>query len=821
MNRLFGLSSFFFTILRKILFLWVRTDVIGNNKEQLNLDPEKPVCYVLQYSSLSNRLVLEQECLNGGLPSSQAPIKLKTDDVRRAFFFLYRRQGHWFRKRQSPIVTERLRQLVHEGVEHSDLDVQIVPVTLFWGRTPDKERSLFKLLLSDNWSVAGRLQKLLIILVQGRNTFVQFSKPISLRQIIDESKNEEPRSTRKLARVLRVHFRRVRQTVLGPDLSHRRTLVQSLIHSPTVKEVIRDTAKKEDQPVEKVKARALKYGDEIASNVSMPAVRFLDVVLTWVWNKIYNGVRINNLETVQEVSKDNAVVYVPCHRSHIDYLLLSYVLYKNGIMVPHIAAGINLNLPIVGSILRRGGAFFMRRSFKNNRLYAAVFNEYVHQVFSRGYSVEYFVEGGRSRTGRTLQPKAGMLAMTLKSYLRDHNKSIAFIPVYIGYEKVLEGRTYLGELRGKKKEKESVFGLFKTLRSLRSSFGKVNVNFGEPILMGKLLDETQPQWRHQAFDSEYKPKWLNTVVEDLAQRIAIHINNAAAINPINMAALVLLSMSRQAMDEQVLIKQMNIFSNMLKATPYGSNVSFPEGDGKDWVAYTEEMGLITRQKQDLGDIISLEGSNAILMTYYRNNVLHMFALPALIASLFQNNDTLDRERIHFLVRSIYPYIRSELFIRWKEDELADVIDQWIQTLVDHHLLTRQGDDFSRPEVGTANFVTLGVLAKVIIQTLERYYISIEILRRQGPGNITARELEEQSTQMAQRMSILFGLNAPEFFDKSLFHGFIATLKANDVLSLDAEGRLLYSEKLDEVVEDAKLVLNSELRQGILQVTSLN
>ena len=308
-----------------------------------------------------------------------------------------------FRRRQSPILTARLKQLVHAVNTDASLDVQIVPVTLLWGRAPDKERSLFKLLLSDPWAVAGRLQKLLIILIHGRNTFVQFNKPISLRQVTSTVPTEEL-ATRKLARILRVHFRRVRQAVIGPDLSHRRTLVQSLIKSPVVKDAIREMAKHDNIPPAKARDRALKYADEIASNVSVAGVRFLDILLTRVWNRIYDGVRIHNIEAVQEVAKENAIVYVPCHRSHIDYLLLSYVLFHNGLMVPHIAAGINLNMPVVGSILRRGGAFFMRRSFRENKLYAAVFNEYMHSMLTRGYSVEYFVEGGRSRSGRTLPP---------------------------------------------------------------------------------------------------------------------------------------------------------------------------------------------------------------------------------------------------------------------------------------------------------------------------------------------------------------------------------------------------------------------------------
>ncbi|WP_111497500.1 MULTISPECIES: glycerol-3-phosphate 1-O-acyltransferase PlsB [Marinobacter] len=814
-----GLSALFFTLLRKILFLWVRTDVMGASRDQLELDPDKPVCYVLQYSSLSSRLVLEQEILRAGLPSSQAPLPIE-NGPRRSFFFLYQRAGGLFRRRHSPALTPRIKQITSLALHDSSQDIQIVPVTLFWGRSPDKEKSLFKLLLSDTWSVAGRLQKLLIILVHGRNTYVQFNRPISIQHVINEFRDNEERATRKLARILRTHFRRVRQAVLGPDLSHRRTLVASLVRTPAVKEAIRETARDKDLPPEKVRAKALKYGDEIAASMSVVTIRFLEVVLSWLWNRIYNGVAVNNIEVAQDVAKDNAVIYVPCHRSHIDYLLLSYVLYRNGLMPPHIAAGINLNMPVVGPILRRGGAFFMRRSFRDNPLYATVFNEYMHVMFSRGYSVEYFVEGGRSRTGRTLQPRPGMLSMTVRSYLRDHRKPIVFVPVYIGYEKVMEGRSYLGELRGKKKQKESIFSLFKTVRKLRNSFGEVAVNFGDPIRLNRVLDDVHPEWRDEAYDSDYRPRWLNTAVSALSDKVAEHINAAAAVNPIGMVATVLLSAQKLAMDERLLERFLDEFCDLIRSAPYSAHITFPEGNGRDWIAYCENMGLVSRFKQDLGDIIALEGNNAILMTYYRNNIQHLFALPALIACLFENFSTLKRERVVFLAGSVYPYIRSELFLQYPDDAVEPVIEHWIDVLAERGLLTRDGDKVCRPADGTEAALRLRSLSRFIIQTLERYHISIAILRKYGSGKISARELEEQSTQMAQRMSILFGVNAPEFFDKALFRNFIANLQRDEILTTDDNELLCYTEGLDEVAEDARLVLNMEMRQAIQQVTML-
>ncbi|WP_100639989.1 glycerol-3-phosphate 1-O-acyltransferase PlsB [Marinobacter salexigens] len=815
-----GIRSLILTLFRKILFLWVRTDVSGNSVDALGLSPDKPVCYVLQYHSLSSRLVLEQEVVRAQLPGANTSLPVKNSPSH-SFFFLYPRAGRSFRRRLAPAPTPEFQALVRYGLENPEKEVQIVPVSLFWGRSPDKEKSLVKLLLSDTWSVAGRLQKLLIILVHGRNTYVQFNTPFHLSQIIEEHRHSEERANRKLARILRTHFRKVRQAVLGPDLSHRRTLVEGLLRTQAVKEAIRETAVKEDIAPEKVRARAYKYADEIAASMSIVAIQIFEVLLAWLWNRIYKGVAVNNIRVAKETAQNNAVIYVPCHRSHIDYLLLSYVLYKNGLMPPHIAAGINLNMPIVGPILRRGGAFFMRRSFRENPLYGTVFNEYMHVMLTRGYSIEYFVEGGRSRTGRMLQPRPGMLAMTVRSFLRDHSKPIVFVPVYIGYEKVMEGRSYLGELRGKKKQKESVFGLAKTARNLGSSFGKVAVNFGEAIHLSDVLDDVRDCWRDEAYSSEYRPAWLNGAVSELSQRVASSINASVAVNPIGMIATVLLGAERLAMDEGQLIRLADQYADLLKAFPYADTVTLPEGTGKNWVTYCESMGLVSRQPQKLGDIIGLEGSNAILMTYYRNNIQHLFALPALVASLFENKSSLARERIVYLANVAYPYIQSELFLKYPPDKAGAVINQWIDVLVNQGLLVAQGNErIARPEEGTEAMLRLRVLSRFIIQTVERYHIALGILRKNGSGTITATELEEQCTLLAERMSILFGLNAPEFFDKSLFRNFIANMQNNGVITTDDKGLLCYGEGLDEVADDARLVLSVEKRQAIQQVTML-
>ncbi|WP_313328639.1 glycerol-3-phosphate 1-O-acyltransferase PlsB [Stutzerimonas balearica] len=805
-----------FSLLRRVLYLWVRSETINQSAFTLKLDRSKPVFYVLPRASLSDLAVLDTECSKAGLPRPVAEVAVGNHLEPAAFFFLAP-AADWFGRRSRPTPPAPLVRLVGALEQNAVDNAQIVPVSVFWGQSPDRETSPWKLLFADSWAVTGRLRKLLSILILGRKTRVQFSTPIQLDELVALNKGHE-RTLRMVHRMLRVHFRQQKTSVIGPDLSHRRNLVKGLVHAPAVREAIRDEAEREKISLEKAEAKALRYGNEIASDYAYTAVRFLEVVLSWFWNKIYDGIRVNHLEPLQEAVRGHEVVYVPCHRSHIDYLLLSYLLFRNGLTPPHIAAGINLNMPVVGGLLRRGGAFFMRRSFKGNPLYTAVFNEYLHTLFTRGFPVEYFVEGGRSRTGRMLQPKTGMLALTLRSYLRSSRLPVLFVPVYIGYERVLEGRTYLGELRGAAKKKESILDIFKVIGALKQRFGQVWVNFGEPLKLGEFLEQEQPGWRQQSYAADARPAWLNDTTNRLAERIAQRLNEAAAINPVNLVALAMLSTNRQALDERSLSRVLDLYQTLLRAVPYSPHTTLPDSDGQALIAYVKALGLIAEQKDALGNIFYLDEQNAVLMTYYRNNVMHILALPALLASLFQSSARISREQILRFTEALYPYLRAELFIRWEVEELPEVIDRWLAAFVEQGLLRIDGDSYVRPAPSSRQFVLLTLLARVIVQTLQRFYMAISLLLNSGQYSLSAEELENLSTVMAQRLSILHGLNAPEFFDKTLFRHFIATLQAEGVVHRDEAGKLGYHAMLGELAEGAaKRVLPAEVRLSIRQV----
>ncbi|MBM7059869.1 glycerol-3-phosphate 1-O-acyltransferase PlsB [Pseudomonas sp. UL073] len=805
-----------FGALRRLLYLWVRSETINQSAFSLRLDRSKPVFYVMQQPSVSDLAVVDHECTKAGLPRPVLPVAVGDQQEPAGFFYLTPEPG-WLGGQDKRGASPTLVRLVNALGQHAVDDAQIIPVSVFWGLSPDRETSPWKLLFADSWAVTGRLRKLINILILGRKTRVQFSAPIHLRELVAQDKGHE-RTLRMVHRILRVHFRNQKTAVIGPDLSHRRNLVKGLVHAPLVRQAIAEEAEREKVTLAKAEATALRYGNEIASDYVYTAVRFLEVVLSWFWNKIYDGIRVNRIDSVQQIAQGHEVIYVPCHRSHIDYLLLSYLLFRNGLTPPHIAAGINLNMPVIGSLLRRGGAFFMRRTFKGNPLYTAVFNEYLHTLFSKGFPVEYFVEGGRSRTGRMLQPKTGMLAITLRSFLRSNRLPIVFVPVYIGYERVLEGRTYLGELRGATKKKESIFDLFKVVGALKQRFGQVWVNFGEPIKLAEFLDHEQPGWRDEELGPQFRPAWLNDTTNRLAERVAQHLNEAAAINPVNLVALALLSTPKLALDESALVRVLDLYLTLLRQVPYSPCTTLPDGDGRALLEFVKGMQLVAEQKDALGKICYLDEQNAILMTYYRNNVLHIFALPALLASFFQSSARIGREQILRFVRALYPYLQSELFIRWSLDELDAVVDQWLAALVEQGLLKIEADVYVRPAPSSRQFVLLTLLSRAITPTLQRFYMATALLLNAGQSALSAEELEDLSVVMAQRLSILHGLNAPEFFDKTLFRHFIQTLLDEGVLRRDEAGKLSHHPQLAEVVEGvAKRVLPAEIRLSIRQV----
>lgn len=804
-------------LLHRVLALWVRHRVLPEDIASRLQTRMAAVCYVLEHRSVTDLAVLQRACVRLRLPRPRKRLLGEPADLR-SYFYLSRPRGFWDERldRRPP---PQLEQMLAALAADPNLDIDLVPVAVYWGRAPQREGSWFRLLLVENWALTSRARKLLQVVFNGRNTLVEVEEPISLRSLLGEEIGPLVRG-RRVARSLRAIFAQRRAARIGPDLSHRRTIVTRVLRTRAVRAAVAQEMCEKSLTRRAALLQAARYAEEIAANYSHAFVRFLERLLTWLWNRLYDGVTVGHLETLERTAQGNEIVYVPCHRSHMDYLLLSYVIYVNGYPVPHIAAGINLNLPVVGRLLRMGGAFFIRRKLRGNGLYTVVFMKYLAAIMERGHSIEYFIEGGRSRTGRLLQPKTGMLSMTVRSFLRDPARPIVFLPVYFGYERVVEGATYIGELSGKPKEKESVLGLLRSLRKLRERFGRVHVNLGEPIALEGVLDRYDSDWRNRAFEEDVRVPWIAAAVDDLAGRIMRNINSAAAVTPVNLLAVILLAMPRQALPEADLERQIDLYRALLRGFPYSDRVTVTDLGGRDIIAYGEAMKMLQRQKHALGDIVRMSDESAVLATYFRNNVLHLFAMPSLLACVFSSNAEVPHDDIHRLAWRIYPYIAAELFLPWSEDDLRAVVDGVLDCLMRHGLIESNAGRtiWRRPPPSSAEAMQLSVLAQATIQTIERYYLVIAQLVAAGSGEISQSVLEERCQLNAQRIGMLYGLNSPEFFDRTLFENFIDLLRRRDVVRSSNGGKLEFDEVLMRVAADAQFVLSEQIRHSILQVT---
>ena len=785
-----------------------------------NLD--RPVCYVIETYGLSNTLILDRACREAGLPSPLAALPGDPLGRKRSYVALSRRRAGLFGRPKNRSHSDALSRLLMAHRLYPDQDVQLVPVSIFVGRAPARQSGWFSVLFSENWALVGRFRRLLAILLNGRDTVVQFSPSVRVWEILNEEMPHE-RQVRKVSRVLRGHFRRIRTAVIGPDLSTRRLLVDRVLDAEPVRKAITDQARRDGTEYLEAWKKGHAFAWEIAADYSNPVVRSASFALTGFWNRIYDGVNVNHLETLKQVAPGHEVVYVPCHRSHMDYLLLSYLLYNRGIVPPHIVAGVNLNMPVLGPILRRGGAFFIRRSIRGNALYAAVLSEYVAQLVGEGFSLEYFIEGGRSRTGRLLAPKGGMIVMTVKAFLRAPRRPVVFQPVYIGYEKLIEGKSYLDELTGQPKEKETIWALLKAGAGiLRQHYGKVAVNFGEPIFLDRVLAEHAPDWKQRNADPDDKPTWINGAVEDIAQQIQVNINRAADVNPVNLLALALLATPKHAMSEADLLAQLTLSKKLLALLPYSDRVTVTDLDPAAIVAYGEKIGVLTRTVHPLGDVISVEGETAVLQSYFRNNVLHLFAAASWVALCFQNNRRMSRAGLLRLGQTIYPFVQEELFLPWDQAGFAERLDATVDLFVAEGLLSVASDDdggiLSRGPGQTDEVFRLRAIAHSLQQAFERYFIAITTLVKNGPRTLSAGELESLCHLTAQRLSLLYAPAAPEFFDKSLFRGFIQKLREMKLVWVGENGKLDFDEQLMAWEKDAKVVLGRDLRHTISKLS---
>lgn len=805
--------------LRAILASWVSakvsppSDVFG----ELGIRRDVPICYVLRSNSIFDFLMLDIYCAKLGLPR---PLASKEDlggnkDAASVFLShvgILRTYGAYRNQPPSPFY-----KMLGRVSEEPAFDVQMVPVSVFWGRDPgSSEKSVLRLFFPDD-ERASFVQKAAIVFAQGRNVLISFSRPISLRaQLSHQSTIDQ--TARKLTRVVRVHFQNKRISALGPGLISRNRVIETLVRGKVLKQAIDDEAKKKGISRERAELLAKEYISEIAAERSPQMIAGFALLLKRLWNKIYGGIRIEHAERLRQLPDNAEIVYVPCHRAHMDYLLINYVLFDLGEVTPHVAAGINLNFWPVGSLLRRFGAFYIRRTFNNNRLYALVFSEYVSFLLQRGSPLQFFLEGGRSRTGKLLQPKTGMVAMVVQSFLRQSERPIYFVPVYIGYDRVMEVKSYRKELIGTKKQAESVGQLVKLIKPLRSSHGKAYLGFGKPIHLGDFLNANYSQWAADKGAVDSKPTWLQPAVQNLAVKIMQEINANAILSPVGLVSMILHASRTKAMAEEELIQHVDKFLELEKLAPYGESCGRPSLSGKALVEYAEQFGKMNRFQHPGGDVVLLQEPQASYLLYYRNNTAHLFAIPSMMAFFLQHNDSITEVFLRHGCRLIYPVLKREFFLPWSMDQFDAVLTKNLEAFLRLGLFLRDDrGSLTRPDVMTQEATILRTLGLVVGAAIERYSIAVNLLHQyQNAAVFEADEFQNKCVLMAQRISLLTGATDSELPSPGLFKIILDHLADDGYLARVDSGYKL-SDNFHEVYDVTSSLLSLDIRQSMSRI----
>jgi glycerol-3-phosphate O-acyltransferase len=518
--------------------------------------------------------------------------------------------------------------------------ILLLPETVLWTRRAVGLRKTVVDAIFGDRDAPGWLRELAGFAWHHRHSRFHVGAPVDLQAVLERDGAQPDRIIAKKVRwAILHHLTREEEIRTGPMTRSAARTRQMVLKDPALRRAMTQEYERGGEPVPQQEQRADQMLRAIAADMRYGWLRVLDAVVDVIWHRIYDGIEVDpeGLALVRRAARRGPVVLVPSHKSHVDYLVLSQVFFKDGMMPPHIAAGDNLNFWPMGHIFRRSGAFFIRRSFKGDKLYALVFGAYVRRLLKEGHAVEFFIEGGRSRTGKLLAPRMGMLSMCVDPVFEGAVSDVQFIPVSISYEKLVEAKSYARELQGGAKRKEDVTALLSSAQVLRSKYGRVYVDFAEPISLRFFAASRGVEVRGEADANPDADPARRNLVTQLGHRIVYGINVATRVTPTSVAALILLARTRRGLAQDELFSRAARVVDILVGI--GARVSPLLLGDKMQVALRTALERLQQDKllsftqaPDGETIYQVNDAGRRALDYYKNNIIHFFVPHAIVAA---------------------------------------------------------------------------------------------------------------------------------------------------------------------------------------------
>ncbi|XP_017382014.1 dihydroxyacetone phosphate acyltransferase isoform X1 [Cebus imitator] len=451
----------------------------------------------------------------------------------------------------------------------------------------------------------------------------------------------------------------------------------SVLNSEEIHYVIKQLSKESLQSVDVLREKVSEILDEMSHKLRLGAIRFFAFTLSKVFKQIFSKVCVNEegIQKLQRVIQEHPVVLLPSHRSYIDFLMLSFLLYNYDLPVPVIAAGMDfLGMKMVGELLRMSGAFFMRRTFGGNKLYWAVFSEYVKTMLRNGYApVEFFLEGTRSRSAKTLTPKFGLLNIVMEPFFKREVFDTYLVPISISYDKILEETLYVYELLGVPKPKESTTGLLKARRILSENFGSIHVYFGDPVSLRSLAAGRMSRSSYNLvprYIPQKQPEDAHAFVTEVAYKMQLLQIENMVLSPWTLIIAVLLQ-NRPSMDLDTLMEKTLWLKGLTQA--FGGFLVWPDNKPAEEVVqasillHSNIASLVRDQvilKVDSRDSEVVDGLifqhiTLLMCSAYRNQLLNIFVRPSLVAIALQMTPGCRKEDVYSCFRFLRDVFADE------------------------------------------------------------------------------------------------------------------------------------------------------------------
>ncbi len=594
--------------------------------------------------------------------------------------------------------------------------IYIVPIIIFYKSNPEKSPSWISNLLFSYRDKPGFITKIALFFKQHRKALIDIGEPINLKDYVQNRDAEE--LSYNLRNELMHIIDRHKRAVLGPVVKSKAQIKELVLRDIKIEEVIYKMAKNDKKKIKELKKKAESYFEEIASDYSITYIIIFYKLLTWFWKKIFQGIDVleSDFSLIRSWAKKGyPVVYVPSHKSHIDYLVLNYLLFDHHIHPPRIAAGRNLAFWPMGHIFRKCGAFFIRRSFKGAKLYTLVFERYIKILLQEGYPIEFFIEGGRSRSGKLEFPKTGFLSILLEAWKEGYCKDIVFIPVSITYDTVIEEKSYVKEVKGLEKEPESFMQLLKARNILKKKYGKIYVRFAEPTLLSK-------------YSANLDKK--NELTDSLSFYLVRAINKVTPVTPISFVSIPIMTRLRSGFYLYELEEACKATLDLLKycKAPIISKI--------EEITYVTQNVVFTLLKKDIlfkikdqtqdNFLFCLNEKKSFELSYYKNSIIHFFIPYSFVAiSLLCSQDermsVSQIKKDYLLLRDLFKY--EFLYDKEAEEEIKEALTYFYEKAY----LSYEGDGFRLTVKGRKSII---MWAELLRNYIEAYWIAVRVFNAQ-------------------------------------------------------------------------------------------